>query len=60
MTRSPARRAIVAAVISLCQALNITVIAEGIEEEGQRDLLRSMGCHFGQGYLLGRPGSMLR
>jgi diguanylate cyclase (GGDEF)-like protein/PAS domain S-box-containing protein len=60
MTRSPARRAIVAAVISLCQALNITVIAEGIEEEGQRDLLRSMGCNFGQGYLLGRPGSKLR
>ncbi len=57
MTRSSSRRAIVAAVISLCEALNIAVIAEGIEEQDQRDLLTELGCDFGQGYLLGRPGS---
>lgn len=30
-------------------------IAEGIETEVQRDLLVSMGCQFGQGYLLAMP-----
>jgi diguanylate cyclase (GGDEF)-like protein/PAS domain S-box-containing protein len=57
MTRSSSRRAIVTAVISLCEALKIAVIAEGIEEQDQHDLLRSLGCAYGQGYLLGRPGS---
>ena len=56
MTRSSNRRAIVGAVISLCDALGIAVVAEGIEEQAQHDLLLSMGCAFGQGYLLGRPG----
>lgn len=31
------------------------MIAEGIETEVQRDLLASMGCQFGQGYLLAMP-----
>ncbi len=57
MTRSSSRRAIVGAVISLCHALGIAVVAEGIEEQAQQELLLSMGCAFGQGYLLGRPGS---
>ena len=57
MTRSSSRRAIVVAVISLCEALNISVIAEGIEEQDQRVLLTELGCAYGQGYLLGRPGS---
>jgi predicted signal transduction protein with EAL and GGDEF domain len=30
-------------------------MAEGIENEVQRDLLISMGCQYGQGYLLARP-----
>jgi len=58
MTRSTSRRAIVGAVISLCAALEIAVIAEGIEKEDQRALLESMGCAYGQGYLLGRPGPL--
>ena len=57
MTRSSSRRAIVSAVISLCESLKISVIAEGIEEQEQRDMLSELGCDFGQGYLLGRPGS---
>jgi len=31
------------------------VVAEGIEELGQLDLLRRLGCSLGQGYLLARP-----
>lgn len=48
-------RAIVRSVITLCQELNITTVAEGIETEEQLTSLRALGCTQGQGYLLGRP-----
>jgi predicted signal transduction protein with EAL and GGDEF domain len=35
--------------------MGLTVIAEGIESEVQRDMLVSMGCRYGQGYLLATP-----
>ena len=46
---------VVAAVLALAKALEMDVVAEGIETHEQRDALLAMGCHFGQGYLLGRP-----
>ena len=46
---------VVAAILALAHALNIQVIAEGIETQAQFDALLSMGCEMGQGYLLGRP-----
>ncbi|EIM04065.1 EAL domain-containing protein [Rhodanobacter denitrificans] len=46
---------VVAAILALARALNIQVIAEGIETPAQRDALMAMGCEMGQGYLLGRP-----
>jgi diguanylate cyclase (GGDEF)-like protein len=46
---------VVAAILALARALNIQVIAEGIETEAQRKALLNMGCELGQGYLLGRP-----
>ena len=42
-------------VIELGRNLNLTVIAEGIEEEEQAKTLLRMGCHEGQGYLYARP-----
>lgn len=42
-------------VIELGRKLNLTVIAEGIEEEFQAQTLLSMGCHEGQGYLYAKP-----
>jgi len=47
--------AIVAAILALADALDMTTIVEGIETEEQLAFLRSHGCPFGQGYLLGRP-----
>jgi sensor c-di-GMP phosphodiesterase-like protein len=35
--------------------LNLRVVAEGIETEGQVELLRDLGCDHGQGYLYSRP-----
>ena len=52
---SQQRLALVEGIIRIARTLNLKVIAEGIETEVQRDLLVSMGCQFGQGYLLAMP-----
>jgi EAL domain-containing protein (putative c-di-GMP-specific phosphodiesterase class I) len=52
---SDQRLALVEAIIRIARTLDLEVIAEGIETEAQRDLLVSMGCQFGQGYLLAMP-----
>lgn len=46
---------IVKAMIDLGHALNLSVVAEGIETPQQLALLQMLGCNFGQGYLFGRP-----
>jgi diguanylate cyclase (GGDEF)-like protein len=46
---------IVKAVIALAAALNLNVVAEGIESVAQLGQLRSLGCEYGQGYLFSRP-----
>jgi len=47
--------AIVSAVIQMGRALNIAVVAEGVETEAQAEFLLACGCHVLQGYLLGSP-----
>ncbi|MGN6280761.1 EAL domain-containing protein [Frateuria sp.] len=46
---------VVAAILALARALDIQVIAEGIETPAQCEALLGMGCELGQGYLLGHP-----
>jgi len=53
---TPDGPALVAAVVTLARALGLQVIAEGIETEAQRDTLIELGCRFGQGFLIARPG----
>jgi EAL domain-containing protein (putative c-di-GMP-specific phosphodiesterase class I) len=48
-------RALTEAIVSIAQALSITVVAEGVETPEQRDYLLGLGCRLQQGYLLGRP-----
>jgi diguanylate cyclase (GGDEF)-like protein len=48
-------RALTEAIVSIAQALSITVVAEGVETVQQRDYLLSLGCRLQQGYLMGRP-----
>jgi diguanylate cyclase (GGDEF)-like protein len=48
-------RALTEAIVSIAQALSITVVAEGVETAVQRDYLLGLGCSLQQGYLLGRP-----
>jgi EAL domain-containing protein (putative c-di-GMP-specific phosphodiesterase class I) len=48
---------IIRAVMMLSEALDKTVIAEGIETADQAWMLKVMGCKIGQGYHFGRPKS---
>ena len=47
--------AIVKATIAIARALNLTVLAEGVETKRHFDILKSMGCDVIQGYLFSRP-----
>ncbi len=47
--------ALVQAVVAVAAALDLKIVAEGIETAAQRDLLRSLGCQRGQGYFFARP-----
>jgi len=46
---------IIAAIIDLAHALQLEVIAEGIETLSQLDLLKTQQCDMAQGYFIGRP-----
>ncbi len=48
-------RAISSAIINLGQSLGLVVVAEGVETSGQLEVLRQLGCHKVQGFLLGAP-----
>lgn len=53
--RSSEARAVVQAIATLAESLDLTVIAEGIETQQQLDYIRSQGCAEGQGYYFARP-----
>jgi diguanylate cyclase (GGDEF)-like protein/PAS domain S-box-containing protein len=46
---------IVQAIISMGKAMNVSVVAEGVEREEQIVALNEMGCDYFQGFLLSRP-----
>jgi EAL domain-containing protein (putative c-di-GMP-specific phosphodiesterase class I) len=55
--RDPARRALGRALLTFgLDAYDASIVAEGIETEGELEVLRSLGCPCGQGFYLGRPG----
>lgn len=45
-------------ILQLAQSLEMSVVAEGVETEGQRQALELMGCQAFQGYLFGRPAPL--
>ena len=47
--------ALIEAILSIARTLDLEVVAEGIEDESQLVVLRSLGCASGQGYLFARP-----
>ncbi len=52
---SPDDLAIVEAIISMARALNLHVVAEGVESLSQLGLLKRLECHHAQGYYYSRP-----
>ncbi|MGD9811876.1 MAG: putative bifunctional diguanylate cyclase/phosphodiesterase [Sphingobium sp.] len=47
--------AIIRAILSLARALGMSTTAEGIENATEAEMLRDMGCTYGQGYYFARP-----
>jgi len=47
--------ALAKAIIALAQSLNLGVVAEGVETEAQRELLKALGCQEMQGFLFSAP-----
>ena len=55
INENKASRALVDAVIRLAHALDLNVVAEGVETEAQREALADLGCDQMQGYLFSKP-----
>lgn len=49
--------ALTQAIITMGHSLNLKVIAEGVEEQGQLASLKALNCDMAQGYLIGKPVS---
>jgi diguanylate cyclase (GGDEF)-like protein len=54
-TKSGEQRQVIKSIVDIARALNIQIIAEGVETAEQAAILLSLGCRFFQGYLFGRP-----
>ena len=55
LRQGAAARAIVQAIVTMAQALQLRVVAEGVETEEQRTILTQLGCDDIQGYIFSRP-----
>lgn len=51
----PSRLAVIASMVSLCDALDVQVVVEGIERIGEVEALRGVGARYMQGYYFARP-----
>ncbi|MEZ5282719.1 MAG: EAL domain-containing protein [Acidimicrobiales bacterium] len=49
------RRSVIAALVGLAQSTGMSVVAEGIADQDQLDMLLSVGCHLGQGFFMAKP-----
>ena len=55
MAQAGDKSAIARGIIELGRAMHLQTVAEGIEMTEQADVLRTLGCDLGQGYLFARP-----
>ncbi len=55
MTSEAESKEIVKTIVLLAKNLDLELVAEGIETEEQLELLRELGCQYGQGYYFARP-----
>lgn len=57
--RDPNRRAVVQALVKIGEQLQTRIIAEGVEREEERAVLRDLGVPYAQGWLFGQPREVL-
>jgi diguanylate cyclase (GGDEF)-like protein len=55
VARDQRRGRLVEAILSLARSLEVETVAEGIEDQAQRQRLQELGCKLGQGYLFSHP-----
>lgn len=55
MNEDGSDRALIEAVVAMARGLGMNVVAEGVENAAQLDLLRAMTCRYAQGYHFSRP-----
>jgi EAL domain-containing protein (putative c-di-GMP-specific phosphodiesterase class I) len=48
-------RHLVASIVGLARALDVQVVAEGVDDAAQVDVLRALGCGYAQGFLFSHP-----
>lgn len=53
---NPIKQRLVSALVTLCRDLAIPLVAEGVEEPAERDVLLELGLDLFQGYLFAKPG----
>ncbi|MHB1605290.1 MAG: bifunctional diguanylate cyclase/phosphodiesterase [Leptospirales bacterium] len=53
--QDPDARSIIKAIVTMAKSLGLSLIAEGVEREGERAFLAEIGCDYFQGFLSGRP-----
>lgn len=46
---------LIAAIVAMADSLGLQVVAEGVETEAQREIVKEIGCDYIQGFLFGRP-----
>ncbi len=52
---SKSDQVLVGTIVAMADSLNLSTIAEGVETQAQRDMLKSKGCTNFQGYFFSRP-----
>jgi len=55
LATGPKDRVLCESIIRMAHALELVVVAEGVETDEQRKILQALGCDYAQGYLFGRP-----
>ena len=58
LAQDPVNRSVVEACVTVARALDLGVVAEGVETETEARVAAELGCTFAQGYLFGRPGPL--
>ncbi|HNQ14571.1 MAG TPA: EAL domain-containing protein, partial [Pyrinomonadaceae bacterium] len=54
---SPQKNAVARTIINLSDTLQLATVAEGIENNEQAEILRALGCEYGQGFFFAKPVS---